>query len=112
MGLYLSTHRAPLTCPAIGLLQEPQRPLVWVGTPRRLRSDCSSPSMVSRLPLLAGPGEDAESSFTELGSGGWADPDAGSCSREDTRVGSAKQQMWKVLKGVGKPQIHTGPHPT
>lgn len=86
--------------------------MVWVGTPRRLRSDCSSPSMVSRLPLLAGPGEDGEPSFTELGTGGWAGPEAGSCSKEDMRVESARQQMWKVLKGVGKPQIYTGPHPT
>lgn len=86
--------------------------MVWVGTPRRLRSDCSSPSMVSRLPLLAGPGEDGEPSFTELGTGGCVDPEAGSCSEEDMRVESARQQVWKVLQGVGKPQMRTGPHPT
>lgn len=77
--------------------------MVWVGTPRRLRSDCSSPSMVSRLPLLAGPGEDGEPSFTELGTGGWVDPEAGSCNKEDMRVESARQQVWKVLKRVREP---------
>lgn len=89
VGLYLSTLRVPLTCPAMGLLQEPQRPLAWVGTPRRLRSDCSSPSMVSRLPLLVSPGGEREPSVTELGAGGWVGPEAGSCSREGMRTESA-----------------------
>lgn len=85
--------------------------MAWVGTPRRLRSDCSSPSMVSRLPLLVGPGGDWEPSFTELGTVGWVGPEAESCSREDMRVESARQQRWKGLRWIGKPQIHTGPPP-
>lgn len=78
----------PLTCPAMGLLQELQRPLAWVGTPWRLRSDCSNPSIVSRLPLsFAGPGVDKEPSFAEPGAGGWLGAEVGSCNREDMRVG-------------------------
>lgn len=57
--------------------------MAWVGMPRRLRSDCSSPSMVSRLPLLGGPGGDGEPSFAELGAGVWVGPEAGSYHRED-----------------------------
>lgn len=57
--------------------------MAWVGMPRRLRSDCSSPSMVSRLPLLAGPGGGGEPSFTEFGTGVWVGPGAGSYNRED-----------------------------
>lgn len=56
--------------------------------------------MVSRLPSPAGPGGAEEPSFTELGTGGWVGPEAGSCSREDRRVESARQQMWEGLKWV------------
>lgn len=109
VGLCLPAPRAPLTCPAMALLQEPQRPLAWVGMPRRLRSDCSRPSMVSRPPLLVGPVGDGEPSSTELGPDGWVGPGAGSCSRGHMCVESARQQMWKGLKWAREPHIHTSP---
>lgn len=67
--------------------------------------------MVSRLPLPVGSGGDGEPSFVELATGGWVGPEAGSCSGEDMRIESARQQMWNCLEGVGEPQMDTGPLP-
>jgi len=49
--------------------------------------------MVSRLPLLVGPGGEGVSSLMELGTGGGVGPEAGSCSSEDRRVESAGQHV-------------------
>lgn len=114
VGLCLPAPRAPLTCPAMALLQEPQRPLAWVGMPRRLRSDCSRPSMVSRPPLLVGPVGDGEPSSTELGPGGWVGPGAGrwfwtrkseseAISLSSSRVAEVAEGFWRTGDGLGGP---------
>lgn len=41
-------HRT-LTCPTIGLLHAAQTPFFFMLTPCRFKSDCKSPSIVSRL---------------------------------------------------------------
>lgn len=61
--------------------------------------------------MPVGSGGDGEPSFVEIATGGWVGPEAGSCSGEDMRIESARQQMWNCLEGFGEPQMDTGPLP-